>query len=437
LTEKLVIHGGSRLVGELGVAGAKNSVLKLIAASLLTDHAVEITNVPNLSDVTVMSDVVRFLGRSVEQKADRLVIQAGQVSSVEAPYDLVSKMRASFLVLGSLLGRYGHAKVSLPGGCSIGKRGVDLHVKGLTALGAEIEIHHGFVEAKASRLVGAKILLDVPSVGATENILLASVLAEGSTVISNAAQEPEISDLANFLNSMGADISGAGTHEILINGVTPEQLCGFSYCVVPDRIEAATYMMAAIGTRGDVLLKNVIPSHLDSVICKLQEMGAELQCTGPNELRINQTKGLKAQNYVTQPYPGFPTDLQAPLMTLLSTAEGVGIVTETIYENRFKHVGELNRMGANIHIEGNVAVVNGVSSLTGAPVRAHDLRAGAAMVIAGLMAQDKTEIHDIHHIDRGYDALVPKLLSLGATIERLPVGEGDMTDTESPFSQTL
>lgn len=421
MTEKLIIHGGKALRGEVEISGAKNSVLKLMAAALLTGDSIELRNVPHLSDVDVMTQVLRHLGCQVDQQVDdRLFIQAKDITSVEAPYDLVRKMRASFDVLGSLLGRFGEARVALPGGCSIGKRGVDLHVKGLIALGAEVEINHGYVEAKASKLIGAEILLDTPSVGATENIMLAATVAEGSTIISNAAQEPEIVDLANFLIALGADIQSAGTNEIIINGVKREDLHGTSFSVMPDRIEAATYLMAAAGTRGDVTVNNVLPVHLTSLTHKLVEMGADVETPTPNSVRVKVDRRLQAQNIVTQPYPGFPTDLQAPFMTLLCIADGVSIVKETIYENRFKQVGELKRMGADIAVERDVAVVTGVESLSGAEVNAHDLRAGAAMVIAGVQAEGRTDVYDLHHLDRGYEHLMEKMQGIGANITRVP-----------------
>ncbi len=421
MTEKLIIHGGKALRGEVEISGAKNSVLKLMAACLLTGDSIELRNVPHLSDVVVMTQVLKHLGCDVDQQDDdRVYIQARNITSVEAPYDLVRKMRASFDVLGSLLGRFGEARVALPGGCSIGKRSVDLHVKGLIALGAEVEINHGYVEAKAAKLIGAEILLDTPSVGATENIMLAATMAEGSTIISNAAQEPEIVDLANFLNAMGADISGAGTNELLINGVKPSAMHGTTYTVMPDRIEAATYMMAGVGTRGDVTVNNVLPVHLSSLTHKLQEMGADIEMPTPNTMRIRCNQRLQAQNIVTQPFPGFPTDLQAPFMALLSIADGVSIVKETIYENRFKQVGELKRMGADIAVERDVAVVTGVPHLSGAEVNAHDLRAGAAMVIAGVQAEGTTQVYDLYHLDRGYEHIVEKMQSIGADIQRVP-----------------
>lgn len=430
MTDKLIIHGGQALRGEVNISGAKNSVLKLMAAALLTGDSIELRNVPHLSDVDVMTDVLRHLGADADQQSDdRLYIQARHITSHEAPYELVRKMRASFDVLGALLGRFGQARVALPGGCSIGKRGVDLHVKGLIALGAEVDIQHGYVEAKATKLVGAEILLDTPSVGATENIMLAASCAEGATVISNAAQEPEIVDLANFLNAMGADIYGAGTNEIVINGVKPGSLHGTTYSVMPDRIEAATYLMAGAGTGGDVTVTNVLPVHVSSLTHKLMEMGADIEMPTPNSLRVRVNQRLQAQNIVTQPYPGFPTDLQAPFMAVLAIADGVSIVKETIYENRFKQVGELRRMGADIAVERDVAVVTGVSSLSGAEVNAHDLRAGAAMVIAGVEAEGRTEVHDLHHLDRGYDRLVEKMQGIGADIQRVPSDRASADDS--------
>jgi len=431
LSDKLVIQGGRPLNGEVQISGAKNSVLKLMAASLLTHQQVEITNVPQLSDVSVMADVIRQLGCVVEQHENSLFIDPSVLTSHTAPFDLVSKMRASFNVLGALLGRLGEAKVSLPGGCSIGKRNIDLHVKGLRALGADVEIEHGYVYATGKRLIGAEILLDTPSVGATENIMLAAVLAEGTTIIANAAQEPEIIDLAHFMNSFGADISGAGTNEILIHGVKPEALHGTRYAVMPDRIEAGTYLIAAAATGGDVTVRNILPVHLNSLTHKLSEMGAEISTASPNSVHIRVPSRLKGESIVTQPYPGFPTDLQAPFMSLLTVCEGVSTVKETIYENRFKQVGELKRMGADIQVDRDFAVITGVDSISGAPVIAHDLRAGAAMIIAGLMAQGYTEIHDLTHVDRGYEFLVEKLTGLGAEIKRVPVESDPVILTDS------
>ena len=418
-TEILVIDGQHRLNGDVEISGAKNSALKLMAAAILTPHTVTLHNVPQLSDVTVMADVIRHLGVEVIHNGDCMIINAKSIHSTEAPYELVSKMRASFLVLGALLARCGEARVAMPGGCSIGKRGIDLHIKGLKRLGAEVQTDQGYVEAKASHLIGREILLDMPSVGATENIMLAAVFAEGTTIICNAAEEPEIQDLANFINAIGGEIYGAGTSEITINGVSHASMRGTEFTVVPDRIEAATYMVATAATQGNVTLKNVIPNHLLSVVRKLDEMGATIERLGPNTLRIQSSERLKPQNIITQPYPGFPTDNQATFMALLSVADGASIVNETLYENRFKMIGELCRMGAQIKQEGNIAAITGVKSLTGTQVKASDLRAGAGLIVAGLMAEGRTELYDIHHIDRGYENVVQKFQNLGAVISRV------------------
>lgn len=418
-TEIIRIKGSKPLVGEVYISGAKNSVLKLMSAAILTPHPVTLHNVAQLTDVHVMAEVIRHLGVKVEQSGSTMMIDASEITTTIAPYDLVSKMRASFLVLGALLARSGHAKVALPGGCSIGKRGVDLHLKGLMALGAKIETDQGYVEAQAAKLVGRQILLDTPSVGATENIMLAAVLAEGTTTIINAAEEPEIQDLANFVNAIGGEVHGAGTSEITINGVSPKNMRGAEFTVVPDRIEAATYMCAAIGTQGKVTVHDLIPAHLTSVIRKLEDMGAVIQQEGPNSLTVSATGRLQAQNLVTQPYPGFPTDIQAPFMSLLAMAKGTSIITETLYENRFRHVGELLRMGAKIKQEGNIAAITGVKQLTGTQVQASDLRAGAGLIVAGLMAEGITEIFEIQYIDRGYERYIEKFSNLGATIEKV------------------
>lgn len=418
-TEILVIEGQHRLSGEVEISGAKNSALKLMAAAILTPYPVTLHNVPKLSDVAVMADVIRHLGVEVIQDGNSMHINAKNIITTEAPYELVSKMRASFLVLGALLARCGEARVAMPGGCSIGKRGIDLHIKGLKRLGADVITDQGYVEAKSSHLVGREILLDMPSVGATENIMLAAVFAEGTTIICNAAEEPEIQDLANFVNAIGGEIYGAGTSEITINGVDPAKMRGTEFTVVPDRIEAATYMVAAVATQGDVTLKNIVPNHLLSVIRKLDEMGANIERLGPNSLRVHFSGHVKPQNLITQPYPGFPTDNQALFMSLLSVADGASIINETLYENRFKMIGELCRMGAHIKQEGNVAAITGVKSLTGTQVKASDLRAGAGLIVAGLMAEGRTELYDIHHIDRGYENVVAKFQSLGAVISRV------------------
>ena len=351
-----------------------------------------------------------------DEEKNTLLVDSSKIACCEAPYDLVRKMRASFLIMGPLLARCGQAKISLPGGCAIGTRPIDLHLKGFEALGAEIEIGHGFILAKADNgLKGARIYLDFPSVGATENIMMAACMAEGQTLIENPAQEPEIVDLANYLNVMGAKIRGAGTNAIKIEGV--KKLTGRNYTIIPDRIEAGTYMVAAAMTRGDVYIENAISEHLKPVIAKLKEAGVTIE-EDVSGIRVSCDKQTKAVDVKTMPYPGFPTDMQAQFMAMLAISEGTGLVTETVFENRFMHVDELKRMGANIKIDGRTSVVEGVDTLTGCQVKATDLRAGAAMVLAGLVAEGETQIGYIHHIDRGYDNLVKKLCALGADIRR-------------------
>lgn len=419
MRDKIIIRGGKPLTGEVTIGGAKNAVLKLMAATLLVDDVCEINNVPDLTDVHTMTQVIKHLGPSVDFTNQKIVIDATKLSNYEAPYDFVSKMRASFIVLGPLLARCGRAKVALPGGCAIGERRIDLHVKGLKALGAEVIIEHGYVEAKAKKLVGSEIHLDRPSVGATENLMLAAVLAEGTTVIINAAQEPEINDLANFINNLGGDVSGAGTSEIVINGVKPEDLRGITYTTIPDRIEAGTYMCAAMATCGDVIINRVFPNHIGAIISKMVAMGANINIIDPFTMRVSCPERPKAVDIVTQPYPGFPTDMQAPFTSVLAISKGVSIVTESIYENRFRQLAELRRMGANVQHEGNHAVIKGVSQLSGAQIKASDLRAGAALLIAGVTAVGQTDITDLQHIDRGYEHVTEKFKSLGADIRRV------------------
>ena len=418
--ERLVINGGNRLEGRVKISGAKNAVLPIIAATLLGEgQASRLDEVPNLEDVHTISQVLGAMGIGAEfdENEHTLAIDATGLSSWEAPYELVRKMRASFLIMGPLLARLGHARISLPGGCAIGTRPIDLHLKGFEALGARIEIGHGFIDASAPNgLKGARIYLDFPSVGATENIMMAAALAEGTTVLENPAQEPEIIDLANFLNVMGAKVRGAGTNVIKIEGV--EHLKGAVYTVIPDRIEAGTYMVAAAMTGGDVYIENAICEHLKPVIAKLKEAGASIE-EDVDVVRVRAEKRLKAVDIKTMPYPGFPTDMQAQFMAMLAVSEGVGMVTETVFENRFMHVDELKRMGATIKIDGRTSLVEGVDSLTGCQVKATDLRAGAAMVLAGLVAEGTTQVGYIHHIDRGYDRLVEKLVALGADIKRV------------------
>ncbi|MBQ5501512.1 MAG: UDP-N-acetylglucosamine 1-carboxyvinyltransferase [Selenomonas sp.] len=417
--EKLIIHGGQPLKGRVKISGAKNAVLPIIAATLLgQDTASLLDEVPALEDVHTITEVLKKLGVKVEFDAEKhqLNVDSSVIGSCEAPYDLVRKMRASFLIMGPLLARCGQAKISLPGGCAIGTRPIDLHLKGFEALGAEIKIGHGFIEATAPEgLKGAKIYLDFPSVGATENILMAAAMAEGVTVLENPAQEPEIVDLANYLNVMGAKIRGAGTNVIKIEGVS--KLVGRDYTIIPDRIEAGTYMVAAAMTQGDVYIENAISEHLKPVIAKLKEAGVSIE-EDVDGIRVSCNKRVKAVDIKTMPYPGFPTDMQAQFMAMLAVAEGTGLVTETVFENRFMHVDELKRMGANIKIDGRTSVVEGVDTLTGCQVKATDLRAGAAMVLAGLVAEGETQVGYIHHIDRGYDNLVQKLVGLGADICR-------------------
>ena len=420
MAERFKIQGGETLKGEVSIGGAKNSVLKLLAATILVKGSTKIYNVPQLTDVEIMLNVLSDLGaKYVYNKEEKsVIVDASNITSITAKYELVSKMRASFIILGALISRCREAIVALPGGCAIGERRVDFHIKGLEAMGAKIKIENGYVHAKAPKLKGTDIYLDIPSVGATENLMLASVTAEGSTRIQNAAQEPEIVDLANFLNTLGADISGAGTSEIVINGVKLESLHPAEYTTIPDRIEAGTFMAAVVATRGKALIRNVYPAHLTFFNDKLIKMGASIKLAEPTVIEVSCKNRLNSINFVTQPYPGFPTDLQAIAMTLLTTANGVGIITESLYENRFMQVPDLRRMGADIHQDRNHAIVKGVKNLTGATVVASDLRAGAALVIAALMAEGESNVEKLHHIDRGYEAFEYKLRQLGAKIIR-------------------
>ena len=420
MADKFKIIGGETLRGEVSIGGAKNAVLKLLAATILVKGSTKIYNVPRLTDVEIMLNVISDLGAkcTYDREEKSVIIDASNISSITAKYELVSKMRASFIILGALMSRCREAIVALPGGCAIGERRVDFHIKGLEALGAKIKIENGYVHAKASKLTGTDIYLDIPSVGATENLMLASVTAEGSTRIQNAAQEPEIVDLANFLNTIGADISGAGTSEIVINGVKSEDLHPVEYTTIPDRIEAGSFMAAVVATKGKAIIKNVYPAHLTFFNDKLIKMGANIKLIEPTTIEVSCKNRLNSINFVTQPYPGFPTDLQAIAMTLLTTANGVGIITESLYENRFMQVPDLRRMGADIHQDRNHAIIKGVKNLTGATVAASDLRAGAALVIAGLMASGETIVEKLHHIDRGYEEFEQKLSALGAKIKR-------------------
>lgn len=415
---RIVINGGRPLVGRVRIDGAKNAVLPIIAASLLSSRPTTLRDIPWLNDVATACEVIGHLGAAVRRSGGDLVIDPSGLTDVEAPYELVRKMRASFLVLGPLLARLGRARISLPGGCAIGTRPIDLHLKGLEALGAKIVIGHGRIEAVvADHLHGAHIYLDFPSVGATENIMMAAVLACGTTTIENAAEEPEVVDLANFINTMGGRVYGAGTPVIRIEG-EPE-LHGTTYSVIPDRIEAGTFMVAAAITGGDVVLENVVSEHLKPVIAKLGEAGVIVSEEAGGQLRVTAPERPRATDIKTLPYPGFPTDMQAQFMALLTIAEGTSIVTETVFENRFMHVDELKRMGAQIKIEGRSAVIRGQRQLQGASVRATDLRAGAALVLAGLAAEGTTEVSGVDHIDRGYIAFDEKLARLGADLTRV------------------
>ena len=419
--DKYIITGGTPLKGEVSIGGAKNAVLKLMAAAILAKGETLIHNVPDLTDVEIMLNVIEQLGTKTHyDKINKTVtIDATDITSVTAKYELVSKMRASFIILGALVSRCKEAIVALPGGCAIGERRVDFHIKGLEALGADIKIENGYVHAKATKLEGAEIYLDIPSVGATENIMLASILAEGSTKIQNAAREPEIIDLANFLNAMGADIVGAGTSDIVINGVTQEDLHPIEYTTIPDRIEAGTFMSAVVATRGSAIIKNIFPAHLTFFNNKLLKMGANIKLIEPTAIEVSAKGRLNTENFVTQPYPGFHTDVKSMDMLLLSTANGVGIITESLYENRFMQVPDLRRMGADIHQDRNHAIIKGVKKLTGATVSASDLRAGASLVIAALMAEGTSEVENLHHIDRGYENFEDKIRALGGKIERV------------------
>lgn len=419
--EKLIVKGGNRLVGAVKTSGAKNAVLPIIAASILGTTPSHLDEVPMLEDVHTISEVLKCLGLAVECSPEKNVldIDSTEITSYEAPYELVRTMRASFLVMGPLLARIGKARISMPGGCAIGARPIDIHLKGFEALGVKIEQGHGYIEASAPEgLKGTSIYFDFPSVGATENIMMAASLAEGTTILENAAEEPEIVDLANYLNKMGAKIRGAGTDTIRIEGV--DKLHGADYTIIPDRIEAGTYMIAAAMTGGDIVVENVLPEHQKPLIAKLREAGAVVE-EDIDKVRVIGKNPLKAVSIKTLPYPGFPTDMQAQMMAMMVIADGRSKVTETVFENRFMHVVELNRMGAQISTEGRSAVIDGPCKLTGCDVRATDLRAGAAMILAGLVAEGTTRIGDLHHIDRGYENIVVKLKNLGADIERVDV----------------
>jgi UDP-N-acetylglucosamine 1-carboxyvinyltransferase len=416
--DKIIIHGGTPLQGSVTLSGSKNATLPILMASLLTSEPVIVSNVPRLRDVSTATNLLARLGVGVRWRGEHeLELHARAISSCEAPYELVKTMRASFVVLGPLLARAGRARVSTPGGCAIGARPVNLHIAGIRALGAKIQLRNGYVETHAERLKGARVWLDNPSVGATENIMMAAVRAHGLTVIENAAREPEVQDLARMLTAMGARISGAGTHVIEIDGV--EQMHGAEHRIIPDRIEAGSVMAAAAITGGDVAIENAPVEQLDAVIVKLREAGAEVSAQD-GRLRVRRTGPLRPIELRTLPYPGFPTDLQAQMMAVLTQAHGTSVITETIFENRFMHALELLRMGADIVMKGSTAVVRGVAHLSGAPVMATDLRASMSLILAGLAADNATEVSRVYHLDRGYEALDGKLRALGARLERLP-----------------
>lgn len=416
---KLLIQGGTTLRGEIRISGAKNAVLPILAATLLADGPAVVENVPHLQDVTTTVALLGSMGVTVViDETMSVEVDASTINSQVAPYDLVKTMRSSILVLGPLLARYGYAEVSLPGGCAIGSRPVNIHIKGLQDMGAEIEVKNGYIYARADRLQGARIVMDLVTVTGTENLMMAAALAKGTTLLENAAREPEVVDLANFLIAMGAKISGAGTDTITIEGV--ERLHGTRYRVVPDRIETGTFLIAAAITGGKVKLKNTNPYILDSVLDKLKEAGAEIE-VGENWVSLDMHgQRPKPVNIRTAPYPAFPTDMQAQFTALNAIADGTGTVVETIFENRFMHVQELERMGADIEVEGNTAIIRGVEGLTGAPVMATDLRASASLILAGLMAKGETAVQRIYHIDRGYELIEEKLSALGAKIRRVP-----------------
>jgi len=416
---KFLVGKSGPLYGEVEVSGSKNAVLPIMAAAILTEENCEILDVPALRDVDVMCRLLSSIGSDIKVDYDKNLIEIHTKSIIaeEAPYELVKKMRASILVMGPLLAKTGKARIALPGGCAIGARPINLHLKGFQALGAEIEEGHGYVEARAEKLVGNNVYLDFPSVGATENIMMAAVLAEGTTIIENVAEEPEIVDLANFLNKIGAKIKGAGTDTIKIEGV--EKLHGTKHAVIPDRIETGTFMVAAAISRGDVLIKNVVPDHVKPIIAKLKECGVVIENSDEGIRVRGDINPLVSTDIKTMPYPGFPTDMQSQFMAFLTTVSGASVVIETVFENRYMHIGELNRMGANIKIEGRSAIIQGERTLQGAQVISTDLRAGAALVLAGLMAEGVTEISEIYHIERGYSDFIQKFKALGANITRI------------------
>ena len=424
--EKYIIHGGTALRGEVEISGAKNAAVAIIPAALMVDGVCRIENIPQISDTDMLLTILKELGAKIKFiNKSTIEIDCTNVRYQDAPYDLMRKIRASYYLIGAMLGRFGSAKTTMPGGCNFGVRPIDQHIKGMTALGADVDVKNGFVyaDARDGRLHGARIYLDKVSVGATMNIMLAAALAQGRTIIENAAREPHIVDLANFLNSMGADVRGAGTDTIKVNGV--DKLHGGSYAIIPDQIEAGTYMVAAAATGGEVLVKNVIPRHLECISAKLRETGTIVQ-EYEDSVLVKGASTLRRVNIKTLPYPGFPTDMQPPMGALMCMAKGTSVITEGVYDNRYKYTNELRKMGAEIQVDGRVAVIEGGKRLTGAPVHACDLRAGAAMVIAGMCATGTTVVEDVRFIERGYENFVGKLKALGADIEC--VDEPDMPE---------
>ncbi len=417
----LRIWGKQPLHGQVKISGAKNSALVVMAGTLLCSDDCLLRNVPSLVDVARMGDILSALGVKIQRQGDTLAIDASHIGQSEAPYELVSQLRASFFVIGPLLARLGSARVPLPGGCAIGARPVDLHVRGLQAMGADVQIEHGTVFASVrggkQRLQGARIYLDCPSVGATETLMMAATLAEGETILENAAQEPEVVDLANFCRAMGAQIRGAGTNTIVISGVP--RLHSTDYSIIPDRIEAGTFLVAGAITHSEISLLSVVPNHLNAVVAKLRAMGADVVADAPDQLRLIPNRQYRATDIKTLPFPGFPTDMQAPFMSLLTLSEGNSVISETVFENRMRHVAELSRMGADITVKSNLAIIRGVPTLSGAPVVATDLRASAALILAGLAADGVTTIQELQHLDRGYDNLEGKLQGLGAKLMRV------------------
>lgn len=417
--EKYVISGGVSLKGEVEISGAKNAAVAIIPATILSDGPCVIENIPSISDVSMIIRILYEMGAQVRMiNKSTIEIDTTRITNPVVPYEMVRHMRASYYLLGALLGKFKNARVAMPGGCDFGVRPIDQHLKGFKSLGADYEIDHGMIDVHAESLIGSQIYFDMVTVGATINVMLAAVRAEGLTIIENAAKEPHIVDLANFLNSMGADIMGAGTDVIKIRGVS--HLKGATYSIIPDQIEAGTYMAAAVATKGDILVKNVIPKHLESITAKLEKIGAEIE-EFDDSIRVSMHGDIQKSSVKTMPHPGFPTDMQPQVTALLTLAEGTSIVTEGVWDNRFRYVDELRRMGADISVDGKVAVVEGTGHLTGAPVKATDLRAGAALIIAALAADGTTEIEDIYHIERGYEDIEKKLRNLGANIEKISI----------------